>query len=74
MELSETMELSSGGNYLFILLDGLQGRLSSPKFVEKAPQAEVDKARNRCAELDEQMASVKSRMATMEALLASSGA
>ena len=49
---------------------GLAGRLKSPKFVEKAPAQVVEKSRKELAELEEQLAAVRSRMAQMEALLA----
>ena len=49
---------------------GLAGRLESPKFVEKAPAQVVEKSRKELAELEEQLAAVRSRMAQMEALLA----
>ena len=50
-------------------VDGLAGRLKSPKFVEKAPAAVVEKGKE-LAELEEQLASVRSRMSQMEALAA----
>ena len=49
---------------------GLAGRLKSPKFVEKAPAAVVEKSKKELAELEEQLASVRSRMSQMEALAA----
>ena len=49
---------------------GLAGRLKSPKFVEKAPPAVVEKSKKELAELEEQLASVKQRMSQMEALAA----
>ena len=49
---------------------GLAGRLKSPKFVEKAPAEVVEKSKKELAELEEQLAAVRSRMAQMEALLA----
>ena len=51
-------------------VDGLAGRLKSPKFVEKAPAAVVEKSKKELAELEEQLASVRSRMSQMEALAA----
>ena len=49
---------------------GLAGRLKSPKFVEKAPAEVVEKSKKELAELEEQLASVRSRMSQMEALAA----
>jgi valyl-tRNA synthetase len=51
---------------------GLAGRLKSPKFTEKAPADVVEKSRKELAELEEQLSSVRERMATMEALLVKS--
>ena len=51
---------------------GLAGRLKSPKFTEKAPADVVEKSRKELAELEEQLLSVRERMATMEALLVKS--
>ena len=51
---------------------GLAGRLNSPKFVEKAPAAVVEKSKKELSELEEQLASVKARMEQMEVLLAAS--
>mmetsp|Transcript_7695 Transcript_7695/g.30397 ORF Transcript_7695/g.30397 Transcript_7695/m.30397 type:complete len:795 (-) Transcript_7695:1421-3805(-) len=50
--------------------EGLAGRLKSPKFVEKAPAEVVEKSKKELAELEEQLASVRSRMSQMEALAA----
>ena len=51
---------------------GLAGRLASPKFAEKAPADVVEKSKKELAELEEQLSSVRERMATMEALLVKS--
>ena len=54
-------------------LEGLTKRLSSPKFVDKAPKAVVDKAHAQQAELQEKLNAIKQKQSDM-AQLAQSGA
>jgi valyl-tRNA synthetase len=51
-------------------IGGLAGRLSSPKFVEKAPEEVVRKSEAELAELRERLAAVAARLEQMKALAA----
>ena len=51
-------------------IGGLAGRLSSPKFVEKAPEEVVRKSEKELAELRERLAAVAARLEQMKALAA----
>jgi len=50
-------------------LNALNGRLSSPNFVDKAPQKVVDGARAEAAELQAQLDAITEKMQQMKAML-----
>jgi len=68
----EIGRLSKQAEKLEKTIQGLAGRLSSPKFVEKAPEKVVQGVRDEMGEAEEQLKMVNERKAQMEALLVAS--